>query len=70
VVEEGAVLGGIEHLEQCARRVALVAAPELVDLVDEHDGVGHAHTLEGLDELTRHRTHVGAPVALDLGHVG
>ena len=70
VVEEGAVLRWVEHLEQRARWVALVAAPQLVDLVNEHDGVGHAHALEGLDELARHRADVGAPVALDLGHVG
>ena len=48
----------------------LVAAAELIDLVDEDDGVGDADALEGLDELARHRAHIGAAMALDLGDVG
>ena len=36
VVHEGGVLRRVEHLEERRGRVALIAAAELVDLVDEH----------------------------------
>eukprot|EP00968_Pinguiococcus_pyrenoidosus_P022016 scaffold2979_cov243-Pinguiococcus_pyrenoidosus.AAC.17 len=69
VIGERVVLRGVEQLEQGRRRVSLVASPELVHLVDHHDGVGHARLLQALDELAGHRSHVGAAVALDGRHV-
>lgn len=71
VVHEGAVLVGVEHLQQRGGRVAVVAAaaPDLVDLVDEHEGVAHGRRLEALDELAGHGADVGAAVPLDLGDV-
>mmetsp|Transcript_38692 Transcript_38692/g.125550 ORF Transcript_38692/g.125550 Transcript_38692/m.125550 type:complete len:804 (+) Transcript_38692:1439-3850(+) len=70
VVHEGRVLRRVEHLEQRRRGVALVAAAQLVDFVNEHHRVRGARRLEALDQLARHRTHVRPPVALDLGDVG
>ena len=42
VVAEGRVLLRIEHLEQRGSRVALEAAPELVDLVEHQHGIARA----------------------------
>src|SRR5206468_9237637 len=60
------VLGRIEHLEQRRRRIALERDAQLVDLVEQEDGVLRARLLHPLDDAPRHRAHVGAPVAADV----
>mmetsp|Transcript_28790 Transcript_28790/g.73373 ORF Transcript_28790/g.73373 Transcript_28790/m.73373 type:complete len:463 (+) Transcript_28790:906-2294(+) len=69
VVHEARVLLGVQQLQQRGRGVARVAAPQLVDLVDQHQRVGGLRVLEALHHLAGHGAHVRAPVALDLGHV-
>lgn len=63
------VLLRVQELQQRRGRVPLVAPAELVYLVDQDQGVGDAAGLEALDRLPRHRSHVRAAVALDLGDV-
>ena len=70
VVDELRVLLGVEHLEHRGGRVpAGRIAPHLVDLVDHQHGVARRRALHALEDLPRERTHVRAPVTLDLGLV-
>ncbi len=69
VVAERGVLLRVEHFEQRRRRIALDAAPELVDLVEHQHGVARAGLAQRLDDVARQRADVGAPVAADLGLV-
>jgi hypothetical protein len=69
VVGEGLVLLGVEHLEQGRLGRAHPALAELVDLVEEDDGVHLAGLLHGVDDAAGERADVGAPVAADLGLV-
>ena len=69
VVQEFAVLLGIERLEQGGGGIAQIGGPDLVDLVEHDHRVGHAGFLERLDEFARHGADVGAAMPLDLGFV-
>src|SRR5882724_10063194 len=69
VVVEGAVLLGIEHLQQRRRRVAAEVGGHLVHLVEQEDRFARAGALHALDDLARQRADVGAAVAADLGLV-
>ena len=69
VIAEGVVLLGVEHLEQRRRRVAAEVGAELVDLVEQEDGIARARAPQALQDAARHRADVGAPVAADLGLV-
>ncbi|GKT85280.1 LOW QUALITY PROTEIN: hypothetical protein Ct61P_03130 [Colletotrichum tofieldiae] len=69
VVQERAVLLGIKKLEQGRRGVALVAAANLVDLVDEDQWVLRLALLQRLDDATGQSADVGSSVTLDLSHV-
>ena len=66
MVVEGAVLLGIEDLQQRRRRVAAEIRRHLVHLVEQEDGVDRARLLDLLHDLPRHRPDVGAAVAADL----
>ena len=69
VILKGAVLLGVQHLEQCAGRVSLVVARQLVDLVEQDDRVRGLGRRDGADDAARHRADVGAAVAADLGFI-
>ena len=69
MIAEGVVLGRVEHFEQSRSRVAPPVGTELVDLVEEEDGVHGPGLLEGPGDAPRLRPHVGAPVASHLGLV-
>ena len=69
VVTEGVVLRGVEHLEQGGRGVAPVVGPDLVDLVEEDDGVLRPRLDERTHEAAGLRADVGPPVPADLGLV-
>ena len=69
VIGEVVVLRRIEHLEQRARRIALERHAELVDFVEQEDGILRARLLHALNDATGHRADVGAPVAADVGLV-
>ena len=53
VIGEGVVLLGVEHLEERRLRVALPAAAELVDLVEDEDGVLHLCLAQRRDDPAR-----------------
>jgi hypothetical protein len=63
------VLLRVEHLEQRRRRVAAEVHAELVDLVEQEQGIPRADLRQALQHLARHRADVGAAVAADLGLV-
>lgn len=69
VVAKGAVLGGVEDLQQGGGGVAVEAAAELVDLVEHEQRVVDAGAADGLDDAPWHGAHVRAPVAAQLGLV-
>ena len=69
VITERVVLRGVEHLEQRARRVTTPVGTELVDLVEEHDGVHGPGFRERADDPARPRADVRAPVTTQLGLV-
>ena len=66
IVVEGIILLRVEHLEEGAGGVALVVVGELIHLVEDEDGIARAGLEEALDDPSRHRPNVGAPVPADL----
>ncbi len=69
VVGEAVVLRRVEHLEQRAGGVALERDAELVDFIQQEDGVLGAGLLHAGDDAAGHGTHVGAPMAAYVGFV-
>ena len=70
VIAERVVLRGVEHLEQRRRRIAAPATGlQLVDLVDQHDGVHRLRLGQRAHDASGTRTDVGTPVTTDLGLV-
>ena len=63
------VLGRIENLEQGRRGITPVVGSHLVDFVEHEDRVFCLGLAKPRDDPARHRPHVGAPVAADLGLV-
>ncbi len=63
VIVERVVLLGVEHLEKRRRRVAAEVHAELVDLVEQEDGVPRAGPLHSLDDPAGQRADVGPAVA-------
>ena len=69
VITEAVVLCGVEHLEQRRTRVAAPVGADLVDLVEEEDGVHRPGLGDGPDDATGLRADVRAAVSTDLGLV-
>ena len=69
VIGELVVLLGVEHFEKRARRITPLVAAELVDLVEDDDGVLAACLLQRGDDPARERTDVRAPVTAHFGFV-
>ena len=69
IVAEGRVLLGVEHFEQRRGGIALVAAAELVDLVEHHDAVAAAGAADALQDVAGQGADIGAAMAADLGLV-
>src|SRR5690606_21974230 len=69
VVEELAVLLGVEHLEQRGRGVAVVTRTHLVYLVEHDHGVGGLADARRLQKLPRHGPDVRSATPLYLGLV-
>lgn len=53
MIKEGRVLLRVQHLKQSARRITVVSAADLVDLIDEYQRVLSAYTFERLNDLAR-----------------
>ncbi len=66
VVDEGVVLGGIEHLEQRRGGVAPPVGADLVDLVEHEDGIARLGPPQPLDDAAGQRADVRPPMAADL----
>ena len=66
VVAEAGILRGIEHLQQGRRGIALVVAAELVDLVEQQQGVFALGLDEGRHDAAGHGADIGLAVAADL----
>ncbi len=66
VVPEGGVLLSVQHLQQGGGRVAPVVLAQLVDLVQQEQGVAAARLADGGDDAARHGPHIGLAVAPDL----
>ena len=69
MIVEGAVLLRVQRLQQSRRRVAPEVPCQLVDLVQQHQGVGGLGGDHGADDLAGHSTDVGAAMTADLGFV-
>mmetsp|Transcript_65080 Transcript_65080/g.152327 ORF Transcript_65080/g.152327 Transcript_65080/m.152327 type:complete len:412 (-) Transcript_65080:1501-2736(-) len=69
VIHEGIVLRRVQQLEQRARGVSLVAASDLVHLVNQDQGVCGLRLFQALDHLSWHGTDIGSPMALDFRHI-
>ena len=66
VVHEGVVLGRIEHLEQCGRRIAPPVRADLVDLIEHEHRIARLRPPEPLDDAAGEGADVGAAVPADL----
>ena len=66
MVDEGAVLGRIEHLEQRGRRIAAHVGTHLVHLVEHQHGIARLAALQRVDDAPRQGAHVGAPMTAHL----
>jgi len=69
VVVEGAVLFGIEHLEQRGRRIAAKVGRHLVDFIEQEQRIAHAALGEILNDFSGHGADIGAPMPADLRFV-
>ena len=69
MVLKRAVLFGIEHLKQRCGRIALKALTELIDLIEQDEGVIRARLLHSRHDAARHGADVGAAVAHDVRFV-
>merc|ERR1719502_585157 len=66
MVGEGVILRWIQHLEQRRGRVPADVAPELVDLVEQDDGICAARLADGLDDGSGHGPDVRSTMAANL----
>ena len=66
VIAERVVLRGVEHLEQRRRRIAAVVRAELVDLVEQQDGVHRPGLAHRPGDAAGLGADVGATVPADL----
>src|SRR5262249_13761230 len=66
IIAECRILLRIEHLQHGGGRVALNAAPHLVDLIEHHDAVAGASFLDALNNIARQRTDISTAMAADL----
>src|SRR5437879_7553840 len=65
MIAEAAVWPWVENFHQCRGRIAAEIAPELVNLVQHHYRVVCFPALQSLNNLSRQRADVRAPVAAD-----
>ena len=69
VVAEGGVLLGIQRFEQRRSRIAAEVASDLVDFVEHEDRIVGFGAANALNDLSRQRADVSAPVTANLGFV-
>src|SRR5699024_6871389 len=69
VVPEGVVLLAVQHLQQGGGRISPVVVAQLVDLIQEQQGIHAAALGDCVDDPAGHGPHIGPPVAPDVGLV-
>ena len=69
VIPISGILLAVQHLQQCGAGVTTVIMAQLVDLIQQQDGITGAGLSNGLHDSTGHGTHIGLPVTTDLGLV-
>ena len=65
MIGEGAVLLGVENLEQCRGRIAPKIRPDFVELIQQDDRIAAFHAAQGLDDAAGHCAHIGPAMAPD-----
>lgn len=53
MIQESRVLFGVQHLEECTGRIAIMATTNLVHFIDKNEGVFSSNALQSLDDLAR-----------------
>ena len=53
MIQESAVLLGVEHFEEGTGRIAIYTLSDLVDFIDKDQGVLDTNAFKGLDNLPR-----------------
>src|SRR5271165_3708135 len=66
IIAEGRILLWVENLQHRGGRVALNAAPHLVDLVEHHHAVPGASLFDALNDVAWQRADIGPPVTANL----
>ena len=66
MVHKIAVLLRIQHLQQRARRIAVVRRRKLVHLVQHHHRIRHPSLVDAVDDAPSHRANVGAAMPADI----
>jgi hypothetical protein len=66
MIPEGAVLLGIQYLQQGGGRIAAVIIAELIYLIQQQHGIGAAGLLDGIDDTTGHTAYISFPMTADL----
>src|SRR4029078_10702509 len=56
----------IEHLEERRRRITTVVGAQLVDFIEQDDGIDDLRASHRLNDATRHRSDVRSPVPTNL----
>ena len=69
VILECMILLGVEHFQKARRRVATEIRTHFVDLIEQEQGVTHAHLGHVLQNLARHRTDIGAAMATNFSFI-
>ena len=67
MIPEGAVLLGVQYLQQGGGGIAAVVVAQFIHFVQQQYGVCAAGLLNGIDDTPRHAAHVGLAVPADLG---
>ena len=69
MVVEGAVLFGVQNLQQSCSWIATIIGTHFIDLVQQEERIGALCLFHRLDDAAGHRTNIGAAMATNFGFV-
>ena len=69
VVVKGVMLLGVEHFQQCRRRIATPVTAKLVDLVEQDHGIDRFRAPHGLNHTAGQRADIGSTMPADFGFI-
>ena len=69
MVVERPVLLRVEHFQKRCGRIATIVLAELVDFIEEDDGIDRLGATHRLKDSSRHRPDIGPAMPADLGFV-